>query len=73
MAIVLIDARYFGQILRDARRQVRVRPPEFAKMLKITSHELHNYEKGRVPIPEKIMHRLLSNGILTLCARRTMK
>ena len=73
MTVVLIDARYFGQILHDARCQVRVRKSALAQMLKITSRELRKYEKGSVPIPESIMHRLLSNGILTLCVRRGMK
>ena len=73
MAVVLIDARYFGQILHDARCQVRVRRPDLAKMLKIPSHDLRKYEKGTAPIPDSIMYRLVSNGILALCVRRGIK
>ena len=73
MAIVLIDARYFGQILKNTRRQLKLGPTEFAKILRIKTRELHKYEKGTAPIPDHVMYRLLTNGVLTLCARRNMK
>lgn len=69
MTVILIDARYFGTQLRRARRSARLSRFEFAQMLKISRYDLDKYESGRLVIPESILYRLMSYGIMMLKAR----
>lgn len=68
MAIILIDARHYGEQLRRARRMLRMNMQTAAHMLNITTHELHQYECGRQPIPHDLVFVLMHRGLaLSMC------
>jgi len=68
MTIVLIDARHYGEQLRRARRTLRMNMENTARMLNITTHELHQYECGRQPIPHDLVFVLMHRGLaLSMC------
>ena len=68
MTIILIDARHYGAALRRARRTMRMNLTNTAHMLNITTHELHQYETGRQPIPHDLMYVLIQRGLaLSMC------
>ncbi|MBO7643178.1 MAG: helix-turn-helix transcriptional regulator [Alphaproteobacteria bacterium] len=72
MSVVLVDARHYGTELRRARRMINMNCTTVAKLLKITVHELHKYELGKVPIPPDLICVLLHRG-LALSACKTYK
>lgn len=70
MSIILVDAKYYGQFLVHARHQLKIHRIECSKILGISSRELKNIEHGRVLIPEKILAKLIINGMsMILCKR----
>lgn len=72
MAIILIDARHYGAQLRRARRTLRINAENAARMLNITTHELHQYECGRKPISHDLIFVLFHRG-LALSQCRTLQ
>ena len=68
--VVLIDAKYFGSMLRNARRHHGIKSNDVAKMLKTTVKDLHKYEQGCAPIPESILLSLFYNGFCLLHCKR---
>ncbi len=73
MAIILIDARHYGEQLHRARRTMRMNLQDTAHMLNITAHELHQYETGRQPMPHDLVYVLMQRGLaLSLCRTHSL-
>ncbi len=74
MAMILIDARHYGEQLRHARHLLHLSAHETAKILKVSVNELHKYELGRQPIPEDLINKLLHRGLmLSMCRAYNVK
>ena len=69
MAIILIDARHYGEQLRHARRMLNMNAATAARLLKISVHDLHRYELGRAPIPPDLICVLLHRGLAMSACR----
>ncbi len=68
MAMILIDARYYSEQLRHARRMLHLSALDTAKLLKISVNELHKYELGKRPIPSDLIFVLMHRGLaLSMC------
>ena len=71
MQVVLVDAKYFGKFIRGTRRQLRLRRDECASMFGIGQRDLHKIENGTMLIPEKVLQKIIVNGMtMILCRRR---
>ena len=70
MSIVLVDSRYFGQYLARARKTVKLRRADAAKMLNISHSELIKIENGKMLMPDRIVEKLMTNGLTLLLSRR---
>lgn len=69
MSVILVDARHVGSQLRNARRSARMNRYDLAQILNISRDTLAKYETGREIIPESILHRIFSQGIIRLKSR----
>ncbi len=69
MAEILIDARYFGRMLKNGRRANHMTRTDCAKMLKIPKDDLRCYERGTKIISESVLSRLVLYGLTLLKAR----
>ena len=71
MSIVLVDSRYFGQYLARARKTVNLRRMDAAKILNISHSELIKIENGKMLMPDRIVEKLMTNGMaMILCKWR---
>ncbi|MBQ6736202.1 MAG: helix-turn-helix transcriptional regulator [Alphaproteobacteria bacterium] len=68
--VVLIDAKYFGSILRKARRENKMNTKDVAKMFGVRRRELLQYEHGTKPISESLLMSLFYYGF---CLKRCKK
>ena len=68
--VVLVDAKYFGAILRRARRENNMNTKDAAKIFGIRRRELVQCEHGTKPIPESILMSLFYHGF---CLKRCKK
>lgn len=67
---VLIDAKYFGAMMRSARRHQGLGANDTAKILGISLKQLHRYEHGTEPIPESILDSVFYHGFCLMRCRR---
>lgn len=70
MKTILIDCKYLGTALANARKTTGLRRMAAAEMLNITYQELLQYERGQRIIPDHILHKIMANG-LTLMRTKT--
>ena len=70
MSIVLVDSRYFGQCLARARKTVNLRRADATKMLNISHSELIKIENGKMLMPERIVEKIMTNGLTLILSRR---
>lgn len=72
---VLVDAKYFGNMLRSARKHNNMNINDAANMFNKTSiKQFRRYERGPEPIPENILQSLFYHGFCLLrCKRATQK
>lgn len=71
MAMLLIDAKHFGRMLKYARRENIMSMEDCAKLLKITKTDLRQFERGTKIINERVLSRLMLYGLMLLKARST--
>ncbi len=71
--MVLVDAKYYGYILRTARRRLRIRAKEMAKMLKVSVTDLRRYELGVSVVPENVMLHLMQAGVSLIAFKKQGK
>lgn len=64
--VVLVDAKYFGKILRCTRKNQNMKTKDLAKMFHISVRQWHRYECGKEPIPENILITLFTRGFCML-------
>lgn len=60
--VVLVDAKYYGAMLRRARQQQNIKRRDAAKIFRVSLREFGRYERGQVPIPEDVLMRLFYRG-----------
>ncbi|MDE6250790.1 MAG: helix-turn-helix domain-containing protein [Alphaproteobacteria bacterium] len=70
MTVVLVDAKYFGAAIRRGRRNACIGRRDLGVILRITHRELAKYENGRAVIPDDILARIITNGIVLLKTRK---
>ena len=70
MTVVLVDARYYGDIMRQARKWLKIDSDTAAKILKIGRKEYRKYERGRAVIPRDVYMRLMQSAFSLLSFRR---
>ena len=68
--VMLVDAKYYGALMRYSRRTQAIRAADFAKMFGISVRQLHRYENGKDVIPANIILSLFSNGFCLLRCKR---
>ena len=64
--VVLVDAKYFGTMLRVARRDQNVRVCDIAEMFHVSVRKWRRYERGVEQIPENVMLALFHRGFCML-------
>ena len=64
--VVLVDARYFGTMLRAARRHQNIRACDIAQMFRVSVKQWRKYEHGTEPIPENVLMALFHRGFCML-------
>ena len=67
--VTLVDTKYFGNLLRFARRHSRLNSDEVARMFSISVRQLHRYEQGKEVIPCNILQSLFQHGFCLLQCR----
>ena len=70
MATVLVDAKYFGDYLRMARNSMNITRFECAKLLGVSHSELIKIENGKMLMPDRIVEKLMTNGLTLILSRR---
>lgn len=70
MTVVLVDARYYGDIMRQARKWLKIDSDTAAKILKIDRKEYRKYERGRAVMPRDVYMRLMQSAFSLLSFRR---
>ena len=68
--VVLVDAKYYGNMLRFARKHQGIKTNDAAKMLKISVKQLRRYERGLELIPESMLMALFHRGFCLLRCQR---
>ena len=63
MTTLLIDARYYGNILRTARNHENICARHAAYLLKISHSDILKYEKGVILLDDGILHRIFISAL----------
>ena len=66
MKLVLVDTKFFGKTLKQARNSAHIKRTYAARILGTTCRHLQRYESGKELIPENILRRLLAHGFTLL-------
>ena len=70
MSIVLGDSKYFGQFLKSTRKTLRLKSAECAKMFGLNRREFLRMENGKLLIPERVLEKIVCNGIMMIMCKR---
>ena len=71
MSVVLVDSKYFGCQITRARKTLKIKRTECSRLLNIPHNELIKIENGKILIPERIIEKIVTNGMaMILCKRR---
>lgn len=68
MKINLVDSKYYGHIMRAARRSMNLSRHELSKRNGISVHDIRQYEIGVEIIPDTMLTNLFRSWIF-LCIR----
>lgn len=68
--VMLVDAKYFGTMLRKARHDSCIKMCDAAKMFGLSQRELFRCEQGTKLIPENVLSSLFYYGF---CLKRCKK
>lgn len=71
--MVLIDAKYFGAMLRKARRENGINTRDAAKMFCVPRREFVRYERGTSVIPEGVLSSLFYHGFCLKKCKKCLK
>ncbi len=71
--MTLVDAKYYGKIVTNARKTINLGRKEVAQLLKISPNQLYRYEHGSTPFPEATMMRLMIAGLSLLSFKKCNK
>ncbi|MBQ7185333.1 MAG: helix-turn-helix domain-containing protein [Alphaproteobacteria bacterium] len=69
--MILIDAKYFGNALRNARRSQGLNTKSAAKMLGLNPRQLHRLEHGNETIPDGVLCSLFCRGFCMMRCQKT--
>ena len=64
--VVLVDAKYFGNLLKYTRKHQNIKTHEAAKMFHISVKQWRRYERGVELIPENVLMSLFHRGFCLL-------
>ncbi len=70
--MVLVDAKYYGNAMRLARKFLRITTPEAASLLRMSKEQYKRCEIGKDVFPEDVMRRLM-NAAFSLLAYKSRK
>ncbi len=70
MSIVLVDSKYFGQYLTRARKTVNLRRADAARILSVSRRELIKIENGKILMPDRIIEKIMTNGLTLILSKR---
>ncbi|MBP5485521.1 MAG: hypothetical protein J6Y07_02330 [Alphaproteobacteria bacterium] len=68
--VVLVDTRYYGEILHRARKNQKIKARDAAKVFRVSERQLRRYEHGLDPVPEHILLCLFNRGFCMLRCQR---
>ena len=66
----IIYTAYYGDIMRRARKWLKIDSDTAAKILKIGRKEYRKYERGRAVMPRDVYMRLMQSAFSLLSFRR---
>ena len=69
MAVILVDARYFGKSLRSMRNSMHMNQAHAAHLLGIDVRDYVAYERGRQYIPADILNKIMIHAFVGLETR----
>jgi len=64
--VVLVDSKYFGNALRNARRHQHLNIANTARFFNMPARQYRRYERGLDPIPENVLLCLFHRGFCML-------
>ena len=70
--MTLLDARYYGNAMRLARKFLRITTPEAASLLRMPKEQYKRCEIGNEVFPEEVTRRLM-NAAITVLAYKSRK
>ncbi len=71
MSVILVDARYFGNYFRKARRELGIKSSDCAKMFGLSQRQILRIENGKLLPPDRVVEKVTANGMaMILCKRR---
>ena len=70
--VVLVDTKYYGDILRNARRNQSIKTRDAAKIFRVSIRQLRRYERGLDPVPEHILMCLFHRGFCMLKCQKNI-
>lgn len=68
--VVLVDSKYFGSLLRLARKHNSIKTNDMARLFGTSARQIRKYENGTEIIPENILMSVFYHG---LCLMRCKK
>lgn len=69
MTVTLVDTRYYGKILRMARKSMHISATNASQMLKLSRCEYAKCEQGKIIIPESQLQRLFAYAFMVMQTR----
>ncbi len=69
MTVTLVDTRYYGKILRMARKSMHISAINAAQMLKLSRWEYAKCEHGKAIIPEPQLQKLFAYAFMAMQTR----
>ncbi|MBP3316280.1 MAG: helix-turn-helix transcriptional regulator [Alphaproteobacteria bacterium] len=73
MAIVLIDAKFYGNAIRMGRRSARMGRGDMAKILNIPRRTLARIEHGKILPSNELIHKIFAEACNMLWAKNYRK
>ncbi len=71
MAKLLIDANYYGNIMRHARQHLKISVDDAAKLLKMSRRDYQRCERGQALFDIGILRRFFHGAFAMLVIRRS--
>ena len=70
--VVLADCKYYGGIMYNIRRNLRINRYTAAQLLGVSRKEYSAYEKGIAVLPEPVLMRLLYHAFVGMHTKHNL-